>query len=877
MDIGSQFAVKVYLAGSLYLAIDDIPITGFHSLKTQAMLAYLVLEGQSRLDRDELAELFWQGYTLKSKRANLRMSLSNLRKLLGEHRDLIEANRSSVCFHRERIWCDVLSVEQIASIGVSETPERLRAYNRILLPGFEQIDSPLFVAWLEKKRAEYASLITQLLKPEERVEGPVAVQYAPTQIVTSSQPKGNLPRSLKRIFGRNKDITTLSSMLESPYHPLITLVGPGGVGKTELATAVARAQREQFPDGVWFIQLEKIRPSKSAEVAQRQVIQQIAHTLRFIPRGNGTLREQLRTYLRQRKTLLILDNFEHVSHAAQLIFDLLHESHEMKMLVTSRQPLNHFSETLHVVTGLEVNAGRDAPGTQLFIDRLQRMGLHTLTQNETQYKAIVDICRLLNGLPLGIELATRLCADHAPTDLCTLLQSDLTILKTDIDAVPERQRSLWLMIAWAWQHLLTWEQQRVLLQCTVIRGAFSAEFATRITHSSHETIRLLTQHGFLTPKNERQFTIHPQIRTFCLERSQNNAALNGWLAQARHHHAVTFVEWLLQQAHGIHRQPERVLKLQRRIADIEQAWQWCVSNNLESLVKQSSLPLANCLDLAGMSGIGIDWFENALALQNNRTVRAHLRSALATLYINRADYAAAHKQVAALQRYEDELSPQLQASLQLLTGHLHARAGAKEACVSSYQQIFRLGRSADFAHIATIAASHLGRIHASENEWESAETVWKDGLRLAEENGDRIHMRLFWQALGEAAHNRHDYKTARQRFENGLELTDPHLPSPDLYFMAAQTAHAQSDYEIAHRYLQIALSIYRQHRMTDQTIEALLLLSKTELLLDREKRAHSHAGEALDAAQRAGTDSQISRAMSLLSGQPGRLDAVAAD
>ncbi len=829
-------AVKLYLAGSLYLTIDDVPATTFHSLKTQALLAYVVLEGHKTLERDALAAIFWEGYTRKSGRANLRMSLSNLRQVLGSHSGIIETTRNTVRLNTdaENVWCDVLHVKKTMTAGGRgarhQLQARLNAFDRVLMPGFEEIDSSAFLDWLRAKRGEYASLIEQLRQPlRER-------HFQPT-------PKHNLPRMLKPIFGRQQAIDTLSTWLASAYHPLITLVGQGGVGKSELALAVARGNKANFPDGVWFIGLERVQSAESPEIIQNQVLQQIAQTMHFVPRGQGSLYEQITRYLQSRHVLLILDNFEHVIEAAPLVVNLLRETQQLNIILTSRQKLNDPCETVYFVNGLETGSGNDSPSVQLFCERLSRTGRQI--DQDGELKIVADICQLLNGLPLGIELATSLCETQTLAELRTTLEHDLTFLKTDALTMPTRHRSLWAVIAYSWQQL-TWEEQRVLLQLTIMRGAFSAEIAQSVTQSSQSTIVMLQHIGLLTTQQNGLLSLHPQISRFCLKRSENNAALNGWLTQAQYRHATTYLEWLVQQMAQLKRAPERIVEVQQQLPDIEQAWQWCINHNSANLLVKASLPLATYLDTTGLQATGIAWFEQALQITTNDIVNAYLRNALAMLYIAHGDYQAAQQQLVLLETIDD-LPAVLRAQMKLLEGHLQYQQGQRAESVATYEHL-AAAESADLRPLAISSAYHLGRIYSAERAWEAAETIWEKGYELACKADDLHYQALFCQALGQAAYNQTDYEVAWQRLLQGLALTSDELPLPDLYYYAALTAYQREDYYTAYQYILMALPIYQQQQLVQRTIDALELLNQLEHQLNMPTSASRH--ELRDLRQR---------------------------
>lgn len=824
-------AVKLYLAGTLYLTIDEKPVTSFHSHKTQALLAFLILEKDKTIDRDTLAAIFWEGYTRKSGRANLRMSLSNLRQILGDYSDVIETTRNTVRLSDPTscLWCDVWHVEKAIALGTQQQLQmRLAAFDRVLLAGFEEIDSSAFNSWLMSARETYAQLILQLRQPVR------VLDYQP-------RAKHNLPRVLKPIFGRSHDSTAIAELLASPEHALVTLVGQGGVGKTALALTVARNEMAQYPDGVWLVRLENIRPTDATVC--NQVAQQIAHSLQLVPHGKGSLIDQLKRYLQTRTLLLILDNFEHVMGAAPLLIDLLEATQNLKVIVTSRRRLNSWHETVYFVNGLSTALSPLAPSVQLFCERYERAG-HDV--QEEQLTDIAGICQLLNGLPLGIELATALGATYQPDQLYNLLQHDLTVLETDTQTVPKRQRQLWTIIAYSWQQL-TWEEQRVLLQLTVMDGAFSAEIAQAVTQTCRSTIDHLHNSGFLTAQQHDLFTIHPQIRTFCLERTDANPARHGWLTQATYRHAISYLEQLVQQAQKL---PQAIAQIQAQLSNIERAWQWCVAHNFSYLLAEASVPLADCLEQAGLGESGIAWFEKTLQLEMDARCQLHLRNALATLYVSQGNYSAAMEQLDQLRPALNSLPSHLQIQMKLTEGHLHRQMAHQIESAAAYQAVVKMveGRSADYSHFASRAAYHLGWIYAAEKSWEAAETIWEKGYQLAAD--DRYSRVLFHQALGQAAYEQTDYDTAWQQLSDGLALADEQPPFAQLHHFTALTAYQRGAFASAKQHLLTALTAYQEQQDRKASIEVLHWLGHTEEQLGNPSKASAIKAEVSELRER---------------------------
>ncbi len=215
----------------------------------------------------------------------------------------------------------------------------------------------------------------------------------------------NLPMRLPTLIGRDHDLQALQEMLQRTNVNLVTLVGPGGVGKTQLALQIASMLLEHFVDGVYFVSLASMAEAE-------HVISGIAQTWELQHQSNRPLLEIVQTYLRHKRMLLILDNFEHLMAAAPLLSELLANCAHLRIVVTSREVLNVQGEYLYAVSPLSLpeqgeqlsmDAVAKAAAVQLFVQRAQAI-TPGFVLDETNAVDIAEICTHLDGLPLAIEL-----------------------------------------------------------------------------------------------------------------------------------------------------------------------------------------------------------------------------------------------------------------------------------------------------------------------------------------------------------------------------------------------------------------------------------------------------------------------------------------
>ncbi|MGH2604562.1 MAG: ATP-binding protein, partial [Dehalococcoidia bacterium] len=335
-----------------------------------------------------------------------------------------------------------------------------------------------------------------------------------------------LPCPLTRFIGREREIAAHAGLLQRDDVRLVTLTGPGGVGKTRLAIQAATEAAAAFPDGVWFVPLAPI-------AEPNLVVSAIVQLLGVREAGDESLVERLITFLRHKDLLLVLDNFEQVVEAAPVIAQLLAACPSLSVLVTSRVRVRVYGEREYEVPplglGEEPAAGvrGQAPleAVRLFVERA-RAARDDFTLTAENAPVVAEICQRLDGLPLAIELGAARVNLLSPAALLARLERRLSVLTAGPRDLPERQRTMRNTVAWSYD-LLGPDERTLFDRLAVFVGGFTLEAAEAVTASGDgdldlfDGIAVLADSSLLRlrlgPNNEPRYGMMETIREYALE------------------------------------------------------------------------------------------------------------------------------------------------------------------------------------------------------------------------------------------------------------------------------------------------------------------------------------------------------------------------
>jgi predicted ATPase len=350
------------------------------------------------------------------------------------------------------------------------------------------------------------------------------------------------------------------------------LVGLGGSGKTRLAQEAAASQADNYPHGVYFIALAPLDSVHS-------VVPTVAEALGFRFYEEGEPQQQLLDYLRQKRMLILFDNFEHLVEGAGLLTDILHIAPDVKILATSRARLNVGGEHLFPVAGMHFpDRERDEDidrysAVKLFLENASRVR-PSFEPTADDMLDVARICCLVEGMPLAILLATAWLEMLTPREIVAEMRQSLDFLDSELRDVPERQRSMRAVFDYTWD-LLSEREQELFAGLSVFRGGFTREAAREITGASLRDLMALVHRSLLYRTPNRQYDVHGLIRQYAAEKLDESPATS---EAVRDRHCAYYMAALQRWKADLRgsRQQTALAEMDAEIENARRAWNWAV-------------------------------------------------------------------------------------------------------------------------------------------------------------------------------------------------------------------------------------------------------------------------------------------------------------
>jgi serine/threonine protein kinase/predicted ATPase/DNA-binding SARP family transcriptional activator len=620
--------------------------------------------------------------------------------------------------------------DQVLEAHLHATPPPLRQYAPTVPPALEQIVMRLLAK-----------------DPEDRYPSAEAVIEALGTVRVGPR-ISNLPVSLTPFVGREREMAEIGERLCDPDCRLLTLVGPGGIGKTRLAAEAARAYEDAHAHGACFAPLAALQ---SAEA----IVPAVAQALGLRLYEGVEPREQVLDYLWSRDLLLILDNCEHLLAPlvgeGSLVTDILQTAPKVCILATSRERLNVEGEYLIPVAGMDVPPAREAgmeggqwadcSAVRLFLHSAQRVRPDfALTGDALMH--VVRICRLAEGIPLAILLAASWVELLAPRDIAREIEAGFGFLETDLRDVPERHRSMRAVFDASWR-LLGKRERMVLRGLSAFRGGFTRAAAQAVTRASLRDLMALTHKSLLRRAASGRYDVaHQLLRQYATTKLEDS----GQVDAVRDAHAAYYARFM--------RQHEEDLEGRRQVAALDE---------IEADLQNVRAAWTRALEQGNQTAIGyllnsLSWFgtyrsryhENQEPFRHARERLAprpgeepHLvwgRILLAEFYSSgyQVDRAQIERGLAIARRYGWRRG--VAAALQIL-GQMAAEAGDPDEAISLYEESIAISREEGHRFYRAESLLLLAEAYGLSGRPEQAIESARKSLALSREIGDR-----FWAA-----------------------------------------------------------------------------------------------------------------------------------
>lgn len=633
-----------------------------------------------------------------------------------------------------------------------------------------------------------------------------------------------LPVPANPLIGRAQEITALKAILSNAEIRLITLTGPGGVGKTRLATHVAHDLQDAFADGVWFVDLAPVSDAAAVPAAIARAL-----GLEF---GTSSQTVLLRA-LRHQQTLILLDNFEQVIDAAPFIAQLLAAAPRLTLLVTSRAPLRLTIEQTFEVAPLALPPAQPTQPTQpidafaavqLFVQRARAIQPQFVLTSENE-ATVAAICRRLDGLPLAIELAAQGLRTLTPAALLRRLDQHLPIAAEGPRDLPARQQTLHATLDWSRQRLSA-PAQRVFAQMGVFVGGATLDAIDAVCDADGDVlphVHALVEHSLIRHEEtagESRYTMLETIRAYALEQ----LAASGEESIVRARHAAFFLQ--LAEASVPHlRTAQQVRWLDALEADhdnLRAAGDWL----LQSGDVESALRLAGALhwfwDRRGYLDEGRARMHAALSaaakvdspsvdLQRARAWALAGAAALAFDQGDRDAVSALAAQSAALFRQAGDNEGLVLASLRLAFARQASDPQAAGALLNEALALAQAAESSWFIALALFVAAQAALFGAHDVALALARI--REAIRALDEDGDPWLLAHCRGIQGLALLAAGDLAAARDSLEHGLATARTLNDRRSVALLAATTAdvaRCQADYPRASELYGESLALYQQ-------------------------------------------------------------------
>ncbi len=663
-------------------------------------------------------------------------------------------------------------------------------------------------------------------------------------------PAATLPPQPTPFVGRETELAEIHHRLAADDCRLLTLTGPGGIGKTRLALETARRERSNFLHGAYFVPLEQLH-------AVNEIVYAIAHIFQTTV-DDAAPEASLLDFLREKELLLVLDNFEHLPHTAtEFIRRLMAEAPLITLLSTTRQRLNLRDEWVFPVQGLANPPPNDPAAAQSDAVRLFVQSAHrvkpTFSPTPADVTAITRICRLVGGLPLGLELAAAWVRMLSCADIAAGIEADLDFLEAHTHDRPTRHHNLRVIFDHSWA-LLSPKEQKTLQQLAVFHAPFSQKAATAVTQCAPHHLLALMDASFLTTHADHdRLDMHPLLKQFTAEKLAASPEL-AHAAQRRH--SKFYTDFLRQREAQLRGAGSTIAEadIEMALENIGAAWTWAVENQAVHLINTAAESFYLFLWKRGRMHEGKRRMRNAMHAMFTANAPALL---IARLRLFAAEFSAWLAEydvtktalIKCIDALEAESALRELSIAHDLSGRVAYWQGDFPVAIQHFQRAATAARQADTPfELAQALCSMANAICETSADYDRAKEYYVESLALSQQLGDAHGVAKVTINLGALEQVQGNFSQARLIFEDSLaqyrKLNYRHGISAALAYLG-EVSLAQGDLQAARTFTEQSFALSRDAGDRQSMVGTLIALSKLNRQLNDVPQAKFHLRRAL--------------------------------
>jgi DNA-binding SARP family transcriptional activator/predicted ATPase/Tfp pilus assembly protein PilF len=840
-------SIQVRLLGTVQLERDGVPVRGLRSRKALALLGYLAVQG-GPVPRERLVDLLWEDKTESQGRSNLSWVLNRISSLLP---DLLQADRHTVQFQPAAPhWLDIETFKELQAKGdPTSLASAVELYRGEFLGGLYSEGCAEFELWVVGERERWQQRVVDVLwelisHHNQRDEYELGLRFAnrllaltpwqeeahqymmqslarigqrsaalaqyescrrilaeelgvePSQDTTDlyeriyalpTARRENLPVQPTAFVGREGELAEVCQLLSRPDCRLLTILGPGGIGKTRLALQAANAKLEAFLEGVCFVPLTA---ASSAEF----IISAIADALQFPLTDRQDPHAQLFDYLRGKEMLLVLDSMEHLLAGTPLLVDLLEEAPEVKLLVTSRERLRLRWERCFELSGLTYPQGEatgdaalDAAGDverysalRLFQETARRARRDFVLSTQDM-RAMTRLCQVVEGMPLAIELAAAWVKTHTCEEIAQKIEHSLGFLTSSLRDVPERQRSMQATFEHSWE-LLTPSERDAFARLSVFRRGFQCEAAGEIAGAAPSVLESLVDKSLLRFELSGRYEMHELVRQFAADRLAQTPEVE---VETRDRHCAHYAAFL--ELHGADLAgagaAEALAAIRIEMANVRTAWSRAATQARLEEISRGLDGLSRYYFLAGpfqegaaLIGMAVDQVrahmgQDEPAARDIRPVLGRLLAEQAHLLNLQGKHEGAIVAArAAIGQAEGSQATRAETAGYLQLGFALWCQGEYQAAWSHLERALALARTAQLHLLEGDSLRNLGVVSCYLEDWAGGRAYFEQALRVHRAIGYRRGEGMALTNLGLTCNHQGDYAGAKVHYEEALRV-----------------------------------------------------------------------------------------------------------